>query len=128
MNNSNSSKSFSSQYSDHSSSQFTARTTEGWLELFLNAPEKYKFGQWKEDIRDRSISGLMTRPFFNFVAQFVPNNVAPNVLSLFGLATLGQAWYIMDWYGQEYPTISAWLAVVAILFFFIVIEIIVLWK
>lgn len=119
MNNSTSSTSIRSTYSDHSSSQFTTQTTEGWLELFLNAPQKYAFGQWKEEIRDRSLSGFMTRPFFNFVARFIPSNVAPNVLSLFGLMTLGQAWYIMDWYGEDYPTISAWLAVVAILSFFV---------
>jgi choline-phosphate cytidylyltransferase len=112
-------RSLSSQYNDHSNSLFAARTTEGWLELFLNAPEKYKFGQWKEEIRDRSISGHMTKPFLDYVATFVPVNVAPNVLSVFGLATLGQAWYIMDWYGEIYPTITSWLAVVAILLFFV---------
>jgi cytidyltransferase-like protein len=114
-----SARSLASQYNDHSNSIFAARTTEGWLELFLNAPEKYKFGQWKEEIRDRSISGHMTKPFFDYVATFVPPNVAPNVLSVFGLATLGQAWYIMDWYGEIYPTITSWLAVVAILLFFV---------
>jgi choline-phosphate cytidylyltransferase len=115
----NNGRTLSSQYSDHSNSNFTARTTEGWLELFLNAPEKFKFGQWQEEIRDRSMSNKIMRPFFDYLAQYVPPNVAPNVLSLFGLATLGQAWYIMDWYGESFPTLTTWLAVVAIQVFFV---------
>eukprot|EP00429_Kryptoperidinium_foliaceum_P007596 CAMPEP_0176006232 /NCGR_PEP_ID=MMETSP0120_2-20121206/2614_1 /TAXON_ID=160619 /ORGANISM="Kryptoperidinium foliaceum, Strain CCMP 1326" /LENGTH=546 /DNA_ID=CAMNT_0017338961 /DNA_START=182 /DNA_END=1822 /DNA_ORIENTATION=- len=109
----------SSNFSDHSShnNALVRTTTEGWLELFLTTPEKYKFGQWKEQIRDKSLVGNLLQPLFEYLAQFVPPTLAPNVLALFGLATLGQAWYLTYQYGENYATSCTWLAVVSILIF-----------
>ena len=108
----------SSNFSDHSSlDNVVVRTTEGWLELFLTTPEKYKFGQWKEEVRDRSLVGNLTHPLFEYLATFVPPTVAPNVLAVFGLATLGQAWYLTYQYGHLYGAACTWLAVAAILVF-----------
>lgn len=110
----------SSNFSDHSSLQnnmLLTTTTEGWLELFLSTPEKYKFGQWKEEVRDRSFVGWLMRPLFLKLAQFLPASLAPNVLVLFGFATLGQAWYLTYQYGAAYPTPCTWLAVFSILGF-----------
>lgn len=103
--------------SDHGSNQVT-RTTEGWLELFLTTPEKTKFGQWREDIKDKSLTHAVTKDFFDILANYIPPNVAPNVLCLFGLATLGYAWYVTYLYGENYPTSCTWLAVVSLLIFF----------
>lgn len=103
--------------SDHSTSSMVVQTTEGWLELFLTTPEKYRFGQWKEEIKDRSLVGNLTRPLFEYLAQFVPPTLAPNVLSLFGLAALGQAWYLTWLHGAYYPTACSWLSIGAISFF-----------
>lgn len=108
----------SSNFSDHSShNNVVVRATEGWLELFLTTPEKFKFGQWNEKVRDRSLVGNMTQPQFEYLAQFVPPTVAPNVLSLFGLGTLGQAWYLTYQYGAMYGSACTWLSVVAITIF-----------
>lgn len=108
-----------SEFSDVSKiNNVIVRTTEGWLELFLTPPEKYKFGQWKETVRDNSLMGNLTRPMFEYLAQYVPDNLAPNLLTSFGFATLGQAWYLTYQFSKEYPTSCTWLAVVAILVFF----------
>jgi len=111
----------SNSYSDlaSSSNSLVVRTTENWLELFLTTPEKYRFGQWKEKINDRSLSGRLLLPLWKFLSDFVPSTVAPNVLCLAGLGLLGQAWYVVFHYGgaptgPEYPF---FVATVIIVFF-----------
>ncbi|VEU35609.1 unnamed protein product [Pseudo-nitzschia multistriata] len=91
----------SNSYSDlaSSSKNVVVRTTENWLELFLTTPEKYRFGQWKEKIADKSLSGRILRPLWDFLSRKIPNTVAPNVLCLAGLGLLGQAWYVIYHYG-----------------------------
>jgi len=108
-----------SNFSDHSShDNVMVRTTEGWLELFLTTPEKFKFGQWKEEVRDRSLVGHFLTPLCARVAPLIiPATLAPNLLILFGLAALGQAWYLTYQYGAMYPTGCTWLAVFSILIF-----------
>jgi hypothetical protein len=77
-----------STYSDHTAtSNVLVHATQGWLELFLMTPEKFKFGHWKEEIRDKSMVGYQSRPFFAYLVQFVPPTIALNVLALFELAT-----------------------------------------
>ena len=109
----------SGSFSDHSYNNVVVRTTEGWLELFLTTPEKYKFGQWKEDIADKSLIHKLSKGTFEKLSKYVPSNLAPNVLALFGLATLAQAWYLTYLYGDYYPTPCTWLAVLALWIFFI---------
>lgn len=111
-----------SSYSDlaASNNSVVLRTTENWLELFLTTPEKHNFGQWREEIRDRSLVNHLARPLWEYLAQWVPPTLAPNVLVLFGLGLLGQAWYITYGYGQDYPAACSWLAAVSILCFFVV--------
>ncbi|KAG7372556.1 cytidyltransferase like protein [Nitzschia inconspicua] len=109
-----------SSYSDlASANNLVVKTTENWLELFLTTPEKFKFGQWKEEIRDKSVSGYLTKPLWNYLAQQIPPTIAPNVLALFGLGLLIQAWYITYGYHQDYPVACSWLAVFGILSFFV---------
>jgi len=94
-------------------------TTEGWLELFLTPNEKYNFSRWRERINDRSITHRATKSFFDKVADFVPENIAPNVVTAVGLACLGQTWYITNLYGEEWPIPCTWLAVFNIMLFFV---------
>lgn len=99
----------SNSYSDlaSSSNNVVVRTTENWLELFLTTPEKYRFGQWREEIADRSLSGQLLLPLWKFLSENIPATVAPNVLCLAGLGLLGQAWYIVVHYGGA-PTSSGY--------------------
>jgi len=94
-------------------------TTEGWLELFLNAAEKRTFSRWTETVNDKSLTHRATKSTFDKVANLVPDNVAPNVITATGFACLGQAWYIQNLYGETFPTACTWFAVANILIFFI---------
>jgi cytidyltransferase-like protein len=94
-------------------------TTEGWLELFLNAAEKRTFSRWQETINDKSLTHRATKNLFDRVANLIPDNVAPNVITAAGFACLGQAWYVQNLYGAIFPTAVTWFAVVNIIIFFI---------
>lgn len=108
-------------YSDlaSSSNNVVVRATENWLELFLTTPEKYRFGCWKEEIADKSLSGQYLLPLWVFLSRYVPATVAPNVLCLGGLGLLGQTWYIVFHYGGAATSSGyAWLAASVISVFF----------
>lgn len=110
----------SSSFGDHSSNAGMMRaTTEGWLELFLKTPEKFTFAQWKEEILDKSLTHNLLHPIFDYLSTLIPETVAPNVVSLFGLFALCHAWYMTHLYADYYPTACTWLAVVSILLFFV---------
>lgn len=67
-----------------------------------------------------SLVNYLTRPLWSYIARrFVPPTVAPNVLTLFGLGVLGQAWYITYLYSKTYPKACSWVAVVGIVLFFV---------
>ena len=102
-----------------SSSLIETITTEGWLELFLNAAEKRTFSRWTETINDKSLTHRATKTIFDRVAGILPDNVAPNVITAAGFACLGQAWYVQNLYGELFPTACTWFAVVNILIFFV---------
>jgi len=65
-------------------------TTEGWLELYLNAAEKRTFSRWQETISDKSLTHRATKNIFDRVASLIPDTVAPNVVTAAGFACLGQ--------------------------------------
>lgn len=93
-------------------------TTEGWLELFLTPAQKRTFSQWKEKIQDKSISHRVTSSFMNKLTNLVPEHIAPNVITLTGFVCLGQAWYITNKYGNDFPLACTWFAVINILILF----------
>jgi cytidyltransferase-like protein len=94
------------------------RTTEGWLELFLTPAEKQTFSQWDEQLHDKSITHFIFQPFMMWLSQFIPDTVAPNIVTLAGFLALGQAWYMTNLYGREFPVAMTWFAVVNIVLFF----------
>ncbi len=67
------------------SSKLDSITTEGWLELFLNAAEKRTFSRWQEEINDKSLTHRATKNTFDRIAGLIPDNVAPNVITAAGL-------------------------------------------
>ncbi|CAB9520317.1 Choline-phosphate cytidylyltransferase A [Seminavis robusta] len=95
------------------------RATEGWLELFLTPHEKLTFSQWKEKIKDKSLTKHLTSPLFEYLAyKYIPDTVAPNVVTLSGFLILGHGWYLTNLYGDYYPTSCTWVAVLSIVLFF----------
>ena len=104
---------------DLSKAKLDSITTEGWLELFLNAAEKRTFSRWQERINDKSLTHWATKGTFDYVASLIPEHVAPNIITAAGFACLGQAWYVQNLYGGIFPTACTWFAVANILIFFV---------
>jgi cytidyltransferase-like protein len=104
---------------NRNSSILESITTEGWLELFLNAAEKRTFSRWQETVNDKSLTHRATKGTFDRVAALIPDHVAPNVITAAGFACLGQAWYVQNLYGGVFPTACTWFAVANILIFFV---------
>jgi hypothetical protein len=65
---------------------------------FLTPPEKGNVSRFTTRIEDRSITSKVLAPFWDYVAQFVPDHVAPNVLSVSGLMCLVHAYYLCYMY------------------------------
>lgn len=70
---------------------------------FLTPPEKANVARFTARIEDRSITSKVMAPFWDYVAQFVPDHVAPNVLSLSGLMCLVHAYYLCYMYMDQFP-------------------------
>ena len=92
--------------------------TEGWMELFLTPTEKHQFAQWEEVLINKSLSNKLTDDALTKIARFIPDTVSPNMISLFGLASLGQGFYVANLYGNSHPTTTTWFAVVNIAIFY----------
>jgi len=100
------------------SSNMNIETTEGWLELFLTPYQKRTFSKWDEHVHNKSLTNLMTFSLFKRLSNFIPDNIAPNLITLCGLTCIGQAWYVTNLYGEENPTPCTWFAIFNILIFF----------
>ncbi len=94
-------------------------TSEGWLELFLTPAQKRTFSSWKEHIQDKSITHRITDSLMTYITtQFLPLHLAPNMITLTGFVSLGQAWYITNNYGKTYPISCTWFSLLNILLFY----------
>ncbi|KAL6068247.1 Choline/ethanolamine phosphotransferase (CEPT) [Balamuthia mandrillaris] len=75
------------------------------MDSFLTEPQRANVERWKTNsgLIDNSISTKVLTPFWDRVAQLVPDEVAPNVLSLAGALCLLHAWYVSHLYLEEHP-------------------------
>jgi len=89
------------------------------LDIFLTPSQKEHFTVWKEVVTDRSVSGRMTDPFLNYVAQYVPENVAPNTLTVGGSIAIMQAWYFCENYSDTDPLVVSMVSVASIAAFWL---------
>jgi choline-phosphate cytidylyltransferase len=94
--------------------------TEGWLELFLTPAEKYNFSKWNEVVKDKSLVHSFTRKLFEYLAKYLPNNLAPTLLTFSGLVCLSQTWYLAYTYQHIHPTASTWFSMIGITIFFVI--------
>lgn len=76
------------------------------LEL-LTEREKSNLSKWRYSVDDNSISTKILNPFWNKVADLVPNYIAPNVISLAGLFCTLYSFYITYWYSESQPRLTA---------------------
>jgi len=89
------------------------------LGIFLTPSEKDHFTDWREVITDKSVSGRVTDPLLNWVVQFVPDNVAPNALTVGGSIAIMQAWYFCENYSDTDPLVVSAVSVVSIAAFWL---------
>ena len=87
-------------------------------EVTLTPSTRRTFSQWEEKIQDKFISHKVTDPLMQYLAKFIPDHIAPNVITLTGFGCLGQAWYITNKYGKTFPLSCTWFSVLNILIFF----------
>lgn len=60
----------------------------------ISAPERQSLIKWKYRVKTDSIIAPVLDPGFNILAQYIPRQVSPNLLSLMGLGFTIMAWYI----------------------------------
>uniref|UniRef100_A0A7S1PGS5 Cytidyltransferase-like domain-containing protein n=1 Tax=Percolomonas cosmopolitus TaxID=63605 RepID=A0A7S1PGS5_9EUKA len=72
--------------------------------IFLSPTEKLNLTTWSYSFDDISISTRVLTPFWDFCAYLVPDNVAPNLLSLSGLLCVLHAYYLCYRYMDDYPS------------------------
>jgi choline-phosphate cytidylyltransferase len=72
-------------------------------DIFLSKPEKERLRKWQYSVEDKSITTVLFNPFWNWLVKFVPNSVAPNILSLAGLISVLYAYHISHNYLNYYP-------------------------
>jgi hypothetical protein len=83
-------------------------------DVFLTPTEKDTFSHWVDRTTDDTLSSMILGPLFNFIASLIPDNVAPNVLSLAGLLCLIHAWYLVSLYIAVYPFSTSVVAILLI--------------
>ena len=69
----------------------------------LTDKEKENLSIWSYKVEDKTISTQLLDPYWDKVSKFVPDYVAPNVLSLAGLLLTIYAYYITYLYSSVYP-------------------------
>lgn len=83
-------------------------------DVFLTPTEKDTFSSWVDRTTDNTLSSLILGRLWAYIASFVPDTVAPNMLSLAGLLCLIHAWYLVYLYIAIYPFATSVLAILLI--------------
>lgn len=78
---------------------FTGFTTN----LFLTERELETLSAWKYKVVDSSFTTILLTPFWNWLAAFIPRNVAPNVITLAAFGCVLQAFWLVVNHGDEFP-------------------------
>lgn len=80
-------------------------------DMFLTPTEKDTLSNWVDRTTDDTISSMILDRLWVFLASFIPDTVAPNVLSLAGLLCLVHAWYLVYLYIDIYPFATSVMAI-----------------
>jgi len=86
-------------------------------DLFLSSTEKDQLARWSEAVRDFSVVNRVFAPYVRWLSGFVPDGVAPSLLTLCGAAALIQAWYLCV-NGAEGQSLLAYGAAILSIFLF----------
>ena len=83
---------------------------------FFTPNEKENLEKWNYQVIDNSISTKLLTPFWNWAVTLIPEDVAPNILSLAGLLCILQSYYLTYLCGASYP--SYHIVIIGFLFLF----------
>ena len=75
--------------------------------LFLSDIDLEKLSQWKYKVIDKSITTMLLTPIWEKLVKLVPENVAPNTITLMAFGCVLQAFWLVVWHGEEFPAASA---------------------
>lgn len=79
---------------------------------FFTPNEKENLEKWNYQVIDNSISTKLLTAFWNWAVTLIPEDVAPNILSLAGLLCILQSYYLTYLCGASYPGITTLLSAV----------------
>lgn len=74
--------------------------------LFLNEIDKRNIKNWVYQVEDNSISTVLLTPFWNYLLPWIPNTVAPNIITLAGFICLLQSTFITYYHVINYPKLT----------------------
>lgn len=75
------------------------------VNVFFTQSQLNNLSKWKYSVEDRSITTEWFTPFWDFLVKLVPDNVAPNVLSLAGLLCIIYSFILTHNYLEAHPTL-----------------------
>jgi cytidyltransferase-like protein len=81
--------------------------SQSYSNIFLTKEDNENLSKWKYTVEDKSISTKIFGPFWNWLAEFIPDNVAPNILSLAGLICILYSFNLSYNYFEEYPIFTS---------------------
>lgn len=84
---------------------------------FLTEAEKRNIAQWQYNVTDKSVTTRLFTPLWEFWVKFVPDSVAPNVLTAAALLCQIQAFYICWLYGTMFPRVVSLVAMCLIVMY-----------
>lgn len=72
-------------------------------EIFLTRKEKDNLNKWKYEVIDNSIISKFLDPFWNYLQDFVPATVSPNIITVSGFLCVLYAFHLCYNYINIYP-------------------------
>lgn len=82
--------------------------------MLLTQQELERFADYETPMYDKSVTRRLMEPFWDQLARLVPEDIAPNMISLAALMCLVQAWYLTLTQGEEYPQETTAVAIILI--------------
>lgn len=88
-----------------------------YIELFLSPSEKEQFSKWREDRSDRSIVNKVLKPLFRRLALYIPETIAPNLITMMSLVFILQAWYFCIMFHKAAPQLVSGVSMLGIIIY-----------
>lgn len=93
--------------------------TGAFSDLFLSQAEKQAFTEWTELVIDKSIINKLLDGLWGRLAGFLPESIAPNLITLFGMLSVVQNWYFIISYSRAFPSLCSYTTIGALCIYWI---------